>query len=72
MMRTATTEYDETAPRSHTGRYYRYRVTYFRDGRAVGMRAFEKQEQADECCREWENFDDADHSNALAALNTWR
>lgn len=71
-MRTATTEYDETAPRSHTGRYYHYRVTYYRDGVAVGMRAFESKEKADECCREWENFDDADHSNALDALNAGR
>lgn len=72
-MRTASTEYDEFAPRSHTGRYYRYRVTYFKDGMVVGSRRFEKQKQADECCREWENFeDDTDHSNALAALNTGR
>ena len=66
-MRTASTEYDEFAPRSHTGRYYRYHVTYFNSGVAVGSRRFESQQQADECCKNWENFSDTDNSNALAS-----
>ena len=67
-MRTASTEYDEFAPRSHSGRYYRYRVTYFKDGMVVGSRRFETAEQADDCCRDWENFDDTDTESVLTAL----
>lgn len=58
-MKTASIEYDDMAVRSHTGRYYRYRLTLYRDGRAVGQRGFEKQEDAEKSAKAWEEYDDA-------------
>ncbi len=66
-MRTASTEYDEFAPLSHGGRYYRYRVTLYNEGSAVGRRAYEKLEQAEEFCKYWEGLNDADDWIALGA-----
>lgn len=66
-MRTASTEYDEFAPRSHTGRYYRYRVSLFHDGGIVGRRAYETKEQAEEFCKYWEGLNDADDWIAMGA-----
>jgi len=66
-MRTASTEYDEFAPRSHTGRYYHHRVTLYKDGQPVGRRAYEKLEDAEAFCKYWEGLNDADDWIALGA-----
>ena len=66
-MRTASTEYDEFAQRSHNGRYYRYRVTLFNDGHMVGRRAYETQQGAEEFCKYWEGLNDTNDWIAMGA-----
>ena len=66
-MRTASIEYDEFAPLSNTGRYYRYKVTLFNEGHKVGRRAYETQQDAEAFCKYWEGLNDADDWIAMGA-----
>ena len=71
-MKTASIEYDDMAVRSHSGRYYRYRLTFYRDGKAVGHRRFEKQEDAEKSAKEWEEYNDAVNGASVYDAIAWR
>lgn len=71
-MKTASIEYDDAAVRSHGGRYYRYLLTFYRDGRAVGHRRFEKQEDAEKSARDWEEYDDSVDGTSVYNAIAWR
>lgn len=66
-MRTASIEYDEFAPLSNTGRYYRYKVTLFNEGHKVGRRAYETQQDAEAFCKYWEGLNDTNDWIAMGA-----
>lgn len=71
-MKTASIEYDDAAVRSHSGRYYHYLLTFYRDGKAVAHRRFEKQEDAEKSAKAWEEYSDAVDGTSVYDAIAWR